>query len=94
MTEGRFIVNSTLALSIACGITMILVGIVYADREKQLDAAANLADRFHQHESNSREVISELRSRDSMCEERIANLGKMVEEVRNDIKTLLTRTRK
>lgn len=93
MNVGRIIVNTSLALSLMVGFSATLIGIVYADRQKQLDSALQIGDEFHRFEIVQRGENSSLNSKAAMNAERIAQLTTTLNEVRSDVKLLLQRTK-
>lgn len=90
---GKIIINSTIALTTIIGVTTTLAGIVYADREKQLQQVQVLADKFHEHEIVAKDLVAKLSNHQDVLDERVLGMGKTLDEVRKDIKTILERTR-
>lgn len=93
MTMSKIIINSSLALSLAASITIALVSLVYAEKQKQLEQALAISDQFHIHQVEQKEIIGTLQSREALVEQRVALMSTTLEEVRKDVKSILEKVR-
>lgn len=90
---SKIIINSSLALSLAASITVALVSLVYAEKQKQLEQALAVSDQFHSHQVEQKEIIGTLQSREALVEQRVALMSTTLEEVRKDVKSILEKVR-
>jgi len=90
---SKIIINSSLALSLAASITVALVSLVYAEKQKQLEQALAVSDQFHAHQVEQKEIIGRLQSREALVEQRVAIMSATLDEVRRDVKSILEKVK-